>query len=564
MVTIDRITLGTAIENLVAKVIAIKQRHKDAKNRDDGMQPKRKWMEAELADPTGRVVLIRQYGVILVQKNPHGSPKYLFVKTHQREGDHHGMIYSIPTDVPLLRDTEKDAATRALINVTLLTEYSFTLLHAIPPIMIQPDATDKILRFLYLGLLNTEIPDPTDGDEETVLLKREEVEEGGLDVPVWVKDALRKVDDLEVVQGLRIVNTGDERRNDVVVQTRPPTSTLRSRLPGTVLSGFLGGTFAGPPSSSCTLREDLLQQVSQLASQNRFDYLLIESSGISEPLPVAETFEFESNIPGFDSLMDVAKLDTMVTVVDSVNFLNDFWTPNTLRKRHLNATPTDTRTVVDLLRDQVEFANVILLSKPDLIPPSDLTRLKCIIQSLNPTARILVSEHGNVDPREVMGTGLFSLEKARESKGWLVEPRGAHIPETIEYNITHTLYTSTTPFHPHRLWKLVHNTDILHPILRSKGFIYVATNATHPIIWSQTARITSFTLGGVEWEKEEDKRQCLVFIRVGLDEGKLRAALDKCLLTRKEMGMGARQWVREFWDPFRDVLKAKKGGRGNI
>ncbi|KNC96305.1 uncharacterized protein SPPG_08211, partial [Spizellomyces punctatus DAOM BR117] len=304
----------------------------------------------------------------------------------------------------------------------------------------------------------------------------------------------------------------------------------------------------------CTLREDLLEQVSHLASLNKFDYLLIESSGISEPLPVAETFEFETDIPGYKSLMDVARLDTMVTLVDSVNFLNDFWTSDTLRKRRLNSTSTDTRTIVELLRDQVEFANVLILTKTDLVSDEYLNKLKAIVNSLNPAAKILFSSHGNVDPQEILNTGLFSLEKVRNNKNWLLEPRGSHIPETIEYNITHTVFTSQTPLHPTRLWNLVHRSDTMSSVIRSKGFVHLATQPRYPVTWSHTGNITTFRLGGVPWETEEDRSQCLVFIGIGLEVEKIHKELGKCLLRRKELAMGERFWLREFYDPFREVL----------
>ena len=183
----------------------------------------------------------------------------------------------------------------------------------------------------------------------------------------------------------------------------------------------------------CTLREDLLEEVTKLAKEKRFDYLVIESTGISEPLPVAETFTFadENGV----SLSDVADLDTMVTVVDAVNFLKDYDEAKSLKDKGESLGEDDERSVADLLVDQIEFADVILISKTDLVANSEIERLKAIIKTLNTDAKIIPISNGDVDLNEVLNTGKFDFEKAQQAPGWLKEMRGEHVPETEEYGI---------------------------------------------------------------------------------------------------------------------------------
>ena len=170
----------------------------------------------------------------------------------------------------------------------------------------------------------------------------------------------------------------------------------------------------------CTLREDLMLEVERLAKENRFDYLLIESSGISEPLPVAQTFIFIDEEQGID-LSKYSRLDTMVTVVDALNFYKDFGSSGTVHSKSLNDDPEDQRSIVNLLTDQIEFANVIILNKADLVSASHIAELKAIIYKLNPNAKIIISDHSKVDPKEILNTGLFDFEEASASAGWLAE-----------------------------------------------------------------------------------------------------------------------------------------------
>ncbi|PJF35945.1 MAG: hypothetical protein CUN49_07915 [Candidatus Thermofonsia Clade 1 bacterium] len=319
----------------------------------------------------------------------------------------------------------------------------------------------------------------------------------------------------------------------------------------------------------CTLREDLLQEVSRLAHEGRFDYLLIESSGISEPLPVAETFTFE-DATGY-ALSQFAQLDTMVTVVDALNFLRDFTSSEALRDRDLAATAEDDRHLVDLLVEQVEFADVLIINKIDLVEPSALDELEAILRRLNPYARILRAEYGRVPLNEVLHTGRFDFELAALSPEWLKEARGAHVPETEEYGISSFVYRARRPFHPQRLMDLLESAAF-DGVLRSKGFFWLATRHNTVGVWSQAGQVITTESGGTWWaatprheypEAPEllaeieslmdgpfgDRRQELVIIGRQLDQAALRAALDACLLTDAEMALGVRAW-RRFPDPF--------------
>jgi len=211
----------------------------------------------------------------------------------------------------------------------------------------------------------------------------------------------------------------------------------------------------------CTLREDLLIEIIKLAKEQRFDYLLIESTGISEPLPVAETFTFGPKVEdptnefaGIHALSEVARLDTMLTVVDCVNFWNRLDSLQKLVDVGESASPEDQRTVVNLLIDQVEFANVILLNKTDLVTPEQIEKIKSFIQHLNPTAVLRETVKSQVDLKYVLNTHLFDFLKAVDAPGWLKELRGEHVPETIEYGISSFIYKARKPFHPKRLWDL--------------------------------------------------------------------------------------------------------------
>ena len=324
----------------------------------------------------------------------------------------------------------------------------------------------------------------------------------------------------------------------------------------------------------CTLREDLLEEVNKLAKEGRFDHLVIESTGISEPLPVAETFTFadEEGV----SLSDVAKLDTMVTVVDAVNFLKDYDEAKSLKDKGESLGEDDERSVADLLVDQIEFADVILVSKTDLVANSEIERLKAIIKTLNTDAKIIPISNGDVDLNEVLNTGKFDFEKAQQAPGWLKEMRGEHVPETEEYGISSFSYEARRPFNPEKFYNFLHNTQQYGKLIRSKGYFWLATRPQYAGQWSQAGGIARYGFAGLFWKAvpkkdwptdEEylenikktwvepfgDMRQELVFIGQELQKEKIIAALDDCLLKEEEVLKG-----RSYWDTLEDPFPAWK------
>ena len=321
----------------------------------------------------------------------------------------------------------------------------------------------------------------------------------------------------------------------------------------------------------CTLREDLLLEVSKLAEQKRFDYLLIESTGISEPLPIAETFTFEDEAG--QSLSNVARLDTMLTVVDAKNFLHDWQTEEDLRARKAALSEDDDRTIADLLVAQVEFANVLVLSKTDLVSEQDVERLEGMLRHLNPDARIVRAREGVVPLDVIFDTGLFDFDKASAAPGWLKEMRGEHIPETEEYGISSVVYRARRPFHPARFWEFLHAAEqAWNGVIRSKGFFWLATRHDITGMWSQAGSSARYepagfwyaSLPAAEWSEDEelhqqvrslwaepwgDRRQELVFIGAPLAKQELWSALDACLLSDEEMSGGPASW-QQLSDPF--------------
>ena len=320
----------------------------------------------------------------------------------------------------------------------------------------------------------------------------------------------------------------------------------------------------------CTLREDLLIEINKLAKEGRFDYLVIESTGISEPLPVAETFTF-SDEDG-NSLLDVANLDTMVTVVDAVNFIKDYDEAKYLKDAGESLGEDDERSVSDLLVEQVEFADIILVSKTDLVSASDIDRLTAILKTLNTTAKIIPISNGNVEIDNVLDTGLFDFEKAQQSPGWLKEMRGEHVPETEEYGIASFSYEARRPFHPDKFFNFLHNTKQYGKLIRSKGYFWLATRPTFAGQWSQAGGIARYGYAGLFWkavpkkdwpEDEEylesikrlwvepfgDMRQELVFIGQELNQKEITNKLDDCLLSEEEVLKGKAYW-KTLKDPF--------------
>ncbi|GBF48675.1 cobalamin synthesis protein [Leptospira ryugenii] len=320
----------------------------------------------------------------------------------------------------------------------------------------------------------------------------------------------------------------------------------------------------------CTLREDLLIEVSKLAKEGRFDHILIESTGVSEPLPVAETFTFEDE--NGVSLSEVAKLDTMVTVVDAVNFLKDFKSLDSLKDRNLEAGEEDDRDIVSLLVDQIEFANVIIVNKISLLSEVKKQELLSILKSLNTDARIILTDYSKVNLDDVLDTNLFNFEKAQESPLWLKELRGEHTPETEEYGIKSFVYKMRKPFHPKRFWKWLETGK--KGLVRAKGFVWLATKMDWVLMYNQAGNLCSYKPEGYWWaaidpneipndphvqanlkenweEPWGDRRQEVVFIGKNMDEASIRKSLDACLLTDREMSLGPEEWL-SFEDPFPD------------
>ena len=320
----------------------------------------------------------------------------------------------------------------------------------------------------------------------------------------------------------------------------------------------------------CTLREDLLEEVSQLGREGRFDYLVIESTGISEPLPVAETFTFEDE--SGQSLSHVARLDTLVTVVDGANFLDQYREALSLAEAGESLGDDDERNVADLLVDQIEFCDVLLISKTDLIDAKELETLKAILHSLNPDAELVPITQGGVPLNKVLDTGRFSFERAQLAPGWLKEMRGEHVPETEEYGIGSFAYHARRPFHPQKFHDLLNAEWFGEGLLRSKGFFWLATRPRYAGQWSQAGGIAHHGPAGVFWKAipEErwptdpetrqfimekwqepfgDMRQELVFIGQHLDQARMRDALDACLLSEAELLNGMEAW-QQLPDPF--------------
>ncbi len=322
----------------------------------------------------------------------------------------------------------------------------------------------------------------------------------------------------------------------------------------------------------CTLREDLLKEVERLANERRFDYLLIESTGISEPLPVAQTFTYQDETNGID-LSKISRLDTLVTVVDCFNFIKDFSSLETLQQRKVSDMEGDTRTIVNLLTDQIEFANVIILNKTDLVSAGQVGMIKGLIRKLNSEARIITSEMSKVDLNQILNTRLFDFEKTSQSAGWIEELNNEHTPETEEYGISSFVFRDKRPFHPQRFWNYI-NQNWHSNIIRSKGLFWIASRKNDALNWSQAGGSLRADKAGVWWcsmpyaerikytgfldnqqeiESKWDKRfgdrnNELVIIGQELNKEEIISELQGCLCTEseiKDMEVGLR-----FKDPF--------------
>ena len=314
----------------------------------------------------------------------------------------------------------------------------------------------------------------------------------------------------------------------------------------------------------CTLRDDLLAEVSRLAQEGRFDYLLIESTGISEPIPVAQTFTFEDE--NGVSLSQVSRLDTMVTVVDAASFLRDYNAAEALNERGESLGEDDHRTVTDLLIDQIEFADVIVLNKLDLVTEEQALEVAAVIKALNPRANIIQTTRGQVPLQDVLDTGLFNYEEAASSAGWIRELEGEHTPETEEYGISSFTYRTHHPFDAEKLWAFVNDDENWRGVLRSKGFFWVAADHRVAYEWAQAGGVSNVNPAGVWWAavprdrwvhpegqrpdqqpnwdpRYGDRAQQLVFIGQKMDEATMRARLDACLLDDRVAAAGSTRWA---------------------
>lgn len=317
----------------------------------------------------------------------------------------------------------------------------------------------------------------------------------------------------------------------------------------------------------CTLREDLLLEIANLAQQNRFDYLLIESTGISEPMPVAETFTFGIN--DGTSLGDLADLDTLVTVVDSINFFHEIVSTDSLAIRGMAKDETDRRMIAELMMQQVEFADVIIVNKTDLVDQDQLKKVEGTIKALNPYALLLRSNFGEIDPKLILNTNRFDFERALQCPGWKVKLRESVVSEADEYGVRSFVYRARRPFHPERFWNALHAD--WPGLLRAKGIFWLATRLDRMGVWSQAGPVARIQGGNYWWaavspdlypDDDEfrtrltkiwdaqvgDCRQELVFIGVDMPENDMRRQLDNALLTADEMRGGVEYWLN-FNDP---------------
>ncbi|WP_284241840.1 GTP-binding protein [Paenibacillus glycanilyticus] len=317
----------------------------------------------------------------------------------------------------------------------------------------------------------------------------------------------------------------------------------------------------------CTLREDLLREVVKLAKEQRFDYILIESTGVGEPVPVAQTFSYIDEEQGID-LTEFCKLDCMVTVVDAYRFWSDFSSGETLLDRQQEVAVDDNREVVDLLIDQIEFCDVLILNKCDLVDENVLIELETVLRSLQPRAKLIRSKRGQVDPAELLNTGLFDFEAASQSAGWIQEmAKEHHTPETEEYGISSFVYERAQPFHPERLMSWM--SEWPEAIVRAKGIVWLATRNDMAQNFSQAGPSIQFGPAG-KWMAalpEEERMELLlddpslaqswhepfgdrvnkiVFIGLRLDREAITGELDRCLLSPDELKMEWHLFHDEF------------------
>jgi G3E family GTPase len=317
----------------------------------------------------------------------------------------------------------------------------------------------------------------------------------------------------------------------------------------------------------CTLREDLLREVERLTKEGRFDYVLIESTGVGEPVPVAQTFTYIDEEQGID-LSQYCRLDCMVTVVDANRFWHDYASGESLLDRQQAVGSDDTRDVVDLLISQIEFCDVLILNKCDRVELEELNELEQVLRKLQPRARVIRSEYGDIDPSEILNTGRFDFEEASQSAGWIQEmEKGHHTPETEEYGISSFVYERKRPFHPERLMAWME--DWPAEIVRAKGTVWLASRDDMAQSFSQAGPSIQFGPAGywVAALPEEEKQQTLlddpeilvdwdpqygdrvnkiVFIGIDMNRQQIIESLDACLLTEEEMKLDAMAFEDRF------------------
>ncbi|PYI50801.1 GTP-binding protein [Paenibacillus flagellatus] len=317
----------------------------------------------------------------------------------------------------------------------------------------------------------------------------------------------------------------------------------------------------------CTLREDLLTEVEKLARDGRFDYILIESTGVGEPVPVAQTFSYADEESGID-LSRYCRLDCMVTVVDAHRFWHDYGSGETLLDRKQHVGEDDTRDVADLLIDQIECCDVLVLNKCDLVGEDELEELERLLAKLQPTATIVRTTRGELDPKTILNTGLFDFERASRSAGWIAELEREHVPETDEYGIASFVYARRRPFHPERLARWLEEFPV--EVVRSKGTLWLASRNDVGTSFSQAGASIQMGPAGYwlaaldEAEREAylreegepavsgwhpqwgDRMTQLVLIGIGMDRESLERSLDECLLSDAEMAAD--------WGAFADRL----------
>lgn len=329
----------------------------------------------------------------------------------------------------------------------------------------------------------------------------------------------------------------------------------------------------------CTLREDLLAEVSRIARERRFDYLLIESSGISEPLPIAQTFVFDD--PQGGSLRELSRIDTMVTVVDASTILTEFQTEDSLRDRGEQVSEDDERTIAHLLIDQIEFADVVVINKTDLVDEATIADVEQLIHSMNPTCKTIRTSYSNIPLQSVLNTGSFDLEDAESSAAWEAELNSDHVPETEEYGIRSVTFRSRVPFHPQRLYDWL--KQAIPGVVRAKGFFWVAPHPELALFLSQAGQQKRVDQAGYWWSavdrsqwpaeaelrdqiKNEfegawgDRRQELVFIGQKIDTAAIQASLETCLLSDEELAGLNPDNIHQVWstreNPFGDSINA--------